>query len=52
MLSFYTDSWACVRMGNDVSEGLFENDTALVADSEEKLCRLVSELSRVCEKES
>ena len=27
---------------------LFADDTALVADSEEKLCRLVSEFSRVC----
>ena len=29
---------------------LFVDDTALVADSEEKLCRLVSEFSRVCER--
>ena len=28
---------------------LFADDTALVADSEEKLCRLVSEFGRVCE---
>ena len=27
----------------------FADDTALVADSEEKLCRLVSEFGRVCE---
>ena len=26
------------------------DDTALVADSEEKLCRLVSEFGRVCER--
>ena len=26
----------------------FVDDTALVADSEEKLCRLASELGRVC----
>ena len=97
--SFYVDSTACVRVGNDVSEWfpvnvglrqscvmsqwlfnvymdrvvremnvrvlgkglellsanggrfeinqlLFADDAALVADSEEKLCRLVSELSR------
>ena len=29
---------------------LFAGDTALVADSEEKLCRLVSEFGRVCER--
>ena len=29
---------------------LLADDTALVADSEEKLCRLVSEFGRVCEK--
>ena len=28
----------------------FADDTALVADSEEKLCRLVSEFNRVCER--
>ena len=28
---------------------LFADDTALVADSDEKLCRLVSESGRVCE---
>ena len=103
MQSFYVDSRACVRVGNDVSEwfkvnvvlrqgcvmspflfnvyldgvvrevnvrmlgkglelfsangGRFEinqllyaDDTALVADSEEKLCRLVSEFGRVCER--
>ena len=101
--SFYVDSRACVRVGNDVSErfpvnvglrqgcvmspwlfsvyidgvirevnirvlgkglellsangGRFEinqllyaDDAALVADSEEKLCRLVSEFGRVCER--
>ena len=97
--SFYVDSRACVRMGNDVSEWfpvnvglrqgcvmspwlfnvymvlvvrelnvrvlgkglellsvnggrfeinqlLFADDTALVADSEDKLCRLVSEYAK------
>ena len=29
---------------------LFADDTVLVADSEEKLCRLVSEFGRVCER--
>ena len=29
---------------------LFADDTALVADSEKKLCRLVSEFGRVCER--
>ena len=29
---------------------LFADDTPLVADSEEKLCRLVSEFDRVCER--
>ena len=29
---------------------LFADDTALVADSEEKLCRLVSEIGRACER--
>ena len=101
--SFYVDSRACVRVGNDVSEWfpvnvglrqgcvispwlfnvymggvvremnvrvlgrllelisanggrfeidqlLFADDTALVADSKEKLCRLVSEFGRVCER--
>ena len=101
--SFYVDSRACVRVGNDVSEWfpvnvglrqgcvmspwlfnvymdgvvrevtvrvlgkglellsanggrfeinqlLFADDTALVANSEEKLCRLVSEFGRVCER--
>ena len=105
MQSFYVDSRACVRVGNNVNEWflvnvglrqgcvmypwliniyiymdglvrevnvgvlekglellsanggrfeinqlLFANDTALVADSEEKLCRQVSEFSSVCER--
>ena len=101
--SFYEDSRACFRVGNDVSEWfpanvglrqgcvmspwlfnvyidgvvrevnvkvlgkglellssnggtfeinqlLFADNTALVANSEEKLCRLVSEFGRVCER--
>ena len=34
----------------EINQLLFEDDTALVADSEEKLCRLASELGRVCER--
>ena len=34
----------------EINRLLFADDTALVADSEEKLCRLVSEFGRVCEK--
>ena len=33
-----------------INQLLFADDTALVADSEEKLCRLVSEFGRVCER--
>ena len=32
-----------------ISQLLFADDTALVADSEEKLSRLVSEFGKVCE---
>ena len=34
----------------EINQLLFTDDTALVADSEEKLGRLVSEFGRVCEK--
>ena len=34
----------------EINQLLFTDDTALVADSEEKLCRLVSEFGRVCER--
>ena len=34
----------------EIDQLLFADDTALVADSEEKLCRLVSEFGRVCER--
>ena len=34
----------------EINQLLFADDTALVADSEKKLCRLVSEFSRVCER--
>ena len=32
----------------EINQLLFTNDTAVVADSEEKLCRLVSVFSTVC----
>ena len=32
----------------ELNQLLFADDTVLVADSEEKLCRMVSEFSRVC----
>ena len=34
----------------EINQLLFTDDTALAADSEEKLCRLVSEFGRVCER--
>ena len=34
----------------EIKQLLFPDDTALVADSEEKLCRLASEFGRVCER--
>ena len=34
----------------EINQLLFADDTALVADSEEKLCRLGSEFGRVCER--
>ena len=34
----------------EITQLLFADDTALAADSEEKVCRLVSEFGRVCEK--
>ena len=34
----------------EINQLLFADDTALVPDSEEKLCRLVSEFGRVCER--
>ena len=36
--------------GFKINQLLFADDTALVADSEEKLCRLVSEFGRVCKR--
>ena len=36
----------------ETNQLLFADDTALVADSKEKLCRLVSEFGRVCERKS
>ena len=34
----------------EINQLLFANNTALVADSEQKLCRLMSEFGRVCER--
>ena len=34
----------------EINQLLFADDRVLVADSEEKLCRLVSEFGRVCER--
>ena len=34
----------------EINQLLFSDDTALVADSEKKLCRLVSEFGRICER--
>ena len=34
----------------EINQLSFEDDTALLADSEEKLCRLVSEFGRVSER--
>ena len=34
----------------EINQLLFADDTALVADSEKKLCRLASEFGRVCER--
>ena len=34
----------------EINQLLFVDDTALVADSWEKLCRLVNEFGRVCER--
>ena len=36
----------------EIHQLLFADNTALVADSEGKLCRLVSEFGRVCGKKS
>ena len=34
----------------EINQLLFADDTALMADKEEKLCRLVSEFERVCKR--
>ena len=34
----------------EINQLLFAGDTVLVADAEEKLCKLVSEFGRVCER--
>ena len=38
----------CCRI--EINQQLFSDDTALVADAKEKLCRLVSEFGRVCKR--
>ena len=43
-------SWSANGSKFEINQLLFAADTALVADSEEKLGRLVSEFGRVCEK--
>ena len=43
LTSFHTHAFLLILM-------LFADDTELVADSEEKFCRLVSEFGRVCER--
>ena len=41
----------CANGGRfEMNQLLFADDTALVADSEDKLCRLVSEFGRVCDR--
>ena len=37
-------------MNSEINLLLFADDTALVADSEENLCKLVSEFGRVCKR--
>ena len=39
-----------IRTMFEINQLLFANGAALVADSEEKLCRLMSEFGRVCER--
>ena len=36
--------------GWELNQLLFADDTAVVADSEQKLCQLVTEFGRVCER--
>ena len=43
-------TYSCEFGRLEINQLLFTDDTALVADSEEKLCRLVSEFSRACER--
>ena len=41
----------CINRGRfEISQLLFADDPAPVADSEKKFCRLVSEFDRVCER--
>ena len=44
-------AWGVLNGGSfEINELLFADDTAPVADSEEKLCRLISEFGRVCKR--
>ena len=51
MVVYRIYGWCGSRGGRfEINQLLFADDTALVADSEEKLGRLVSEFGRVCER--
>ena len=52
MLGCLGKGWSCCTNGGrfEINQLLFTDDIALVADSEENLCRLVSEFGRVCER--
>ena len=52
MQGYLGNPWnCCVNVGRfQINQLLFPDDTALVAGAEEKLCRLVSEFRRVCER--
>ena len=52
MLGYFGKTGAAIANGGrfEIKQLLFADDAALVADLEEKLCRLGSEFGRVCEK--
>ena len=54
MLGCLGKGWRAILSENGgrfaINQLLFADDTALVADSEKKLCRLLSEFGRVCER--
>ena len=43
-------SWSANGGWFEINQLLFSDDTAVVSDSEEKLCGLVGEFGRVCER--